>query len=430
MTTPNRLPPAHDNRWRRLVPAAACRLLLFFAGLWAVFWMLSGNVRYATLAAGVLTLAAGVSATLVARAAWAARLAGRRRLNVVLVSWAALPALVTALLAAALGVPALPAIALGLGAGVVAGGAYARQRGQVLALQTVFPLAVDTLAEAELLRAATQQPNEDPSVPAGHRAVHRLNHARALSVLAMRDDDHDRLVEALPLLRAVVHDETLDPSVALLAADDLVSAESMLAERGRDGGRYAGAIELYAQLLQENPGIPGGQARLHEHRAEYQQYLARGASEDLRAAESAGDQAGAERASERLRDSHHAVEQELTAALELTTQRAAIRPQYLVLLGSILCSFDLFGENRSDEGIDLCRQALALRAGRTREQRPTTELILAHCLLARWDQRGDDRDLDEAGALLRRLVRQGNPVEARAQALLLEIAVRRADPGR
>jgi hypothetical protein len=65
-------------------------------------------------------------------------------------------------------------------------------------------------------------------------------------------------VAALPLLRAAIQDETLDPAVALLAAGDLVSAESLLAERGRYGGRYAAAVELYAQLVVENPGIPAG----------------------------------------------------------------------------------------------------------------------------------------------------------------------------
>lgn len=428
---PGHVPPARDDRWRRFGLAAACLGPLIFALLWGGFWVVSGSASYAVWAAGAETLAIAVSGTLVARAAWAPRPTGRRTLNVILASWAVLPALLAALLAVAFGAPVGWAAALGAGAGVVAGGVYARQRRDVTAMQTVFPLAVDTLADAELLRAATQQPSDDTAAPAANKAMQRLNHARALTFLATRDDDHDRLVEALPLLRAVLQDQALDPAVALLAAADLVNAESMLAERGRDDGRYGEAVELYARLVRENPGIPAGQATLHENRAGYQQYLARAASEDFNTAELAGDHAGAARALERLRTLHRSVEQELKAALELTDGRAGVRLQYLSSLGSHLCmSFDLLGEDRTDEGVDLCRAALASRAGLTREQRPLNELELAFCLLTRWDQRGDVGDLDEAEALLRRVVRQGNPVEARARALLLEVAVRRDQPGK
>ena len=429
MTVPGHVSPAHDDRWRRLGLALACSIPPIFGLSWVAFRAMSGSGSHALWAAGILTFAVSASVVLVARAAWAPRLTRRRQLNVILVSWALSPALAAALLAAAVGVSAGWAAVLGVAVGGVASGCYARLRGRVTGLQTVFPLLAGTPAEAELLRAATQQPSDDPKVPASQRAMQRLNHARALTVLAMRNDDQDRLMEALPLLRAVVQDQTLDPSVALLAGHDLIDAESLLAERGRDGGRYAEAVDLYAQLVQENPGIPAGRATLHVARAEYRQYQMRAASEDLNAAESVGDQTAAARATEQLRTAYRAVERELTAALELTDCQAGIRVQCLTMLGAHLClSFQLLGERRSDEGVHLCRQALRLRAGRTREQRPLTELLLVPCLLMRWDQRGDDHDLDEAERLLRRLARRGGPLETRARALLLEVTVRRQNP--
>jgi hypothetical protein len=433
MPIPGRRRQAGDNRWRRLGRAAAVLLPLLFIGLCGAFWLFSGNIRFAAFAAASQAFAVAVSGALIARAAWGPRLAGPRQLNVMLASMAAVPALMAALLAAAFGLSAGPAAAIGAGVGLVAGAGYASQRRRVQELQTRFPMVVDTLGQAERLRAATRAPGDgdgdgDPAVPADSRAMQRLNHARALTSLAMREGDHDRLVEALPLPRAVFADRTLDPAVALLAADDLVNAESMLAQRSRDDTRYAAAVGLYARLVGENPEVTAGQARLHEHRAGYYAFVEQVATDDAVAAESAGNQAEVARACERAREAYHAVNRELTAALKLTGDRAEIRPQYLTMLGAHLClGVDVTGEDRLDEGIGLCRQALALPAGRTRTQRPLSELSLAQALVTRWDHYEDDRDLDEAEGLLRRLMRLGNPVEARAGALLLDIAVRREE---
>ena len=422
-----RVPPfVHDDRWRRLGLAGTYLIPLSFAVFWIVFWTVSGSVTYAAWAGGVLTLAAAVSVTLVGWAAWSSRPARRRRLNAILVSWAVLPALAVALLAGAFGLAGWWAAALGLGTGLVAGGFYAGKRRDVAALQPVFPLDVETLGDAELLRLTTEKPSENPKLSADQRAIWQVNRARALAFLAMREGDYDRAVEALPLLRDVVEDPVLDPAVALLAGEGLVGVESMLAERGRHDDRYAEAVELYARLVTENPGIQGAQARLHVERAAYQQYLARGISEDFKAAESADDQAGAARARDRLQTLHRTTERELAAALELTDPRAGAYREYQVMLGMHLCmSFDLTGEYRSDEGIGLCRAAVKARAGDTREQRAHNMLGLARCLIVRFDQVGDVRDLDEAEAILRDLARLGNPIETRAQASLLEIAVLR-----
>jgi hypothetical protein len=332
-----------------------------------------------------------------------------------------------ALLAAAFGLPAAPAAIIGVGVGVVAALAYARSRRRVAAIQLRIPLAVDSLAEADQVLDATETPGRPSGTTVDNEAMRRLNRARALTFAAMREDDHDRLLEALPTLREVIQDRTLDPAVALMAADDLVNAENMLSQRSRDGTRYVAAVDLYAEQAARNPRVVGTAARLHGHRADYQAFLEQVATDDAVAADEADDEAARTRALALAADAHHAVNRELTAALELTAPRDEIRAQYLSMLGSHLClSLDVTGEDRLDEGIGLCRQALALPAGRRREYRPGFELSLASSLLVRWDTDADDRDLDEAKALLRRLVRLGNPVEARARELLLHISARQA----
>lgn len=378
-------------------------------------------------AAGIQTVAVAVSVFLTARVAWSYRLAGRRQLNAVLVVWAASPALLAALVAAAAGLPAVPGAIIGVAVGAAATLAYARSRRRIAALQLGIPLAVDSLAEADQVLDATETPGRSPATTVDSEAMRRLNRVRALTFAAMREDDHDRLLEALPALREVIQDRALDPPVALLAADDLVNAENMLSQRSRDGTRYAAAIDLYAEQAARNPRVAGTAARLHGHRADYQAFLEQVATDDAVAADEADDEAARERALARAADAYHAVNRELSAALELTGPRDEIRPQYLSMLGEHLClSLDLAGQDRTGEAVGLCREALALPAGRRREYRPGYELSLAFSLIFRWDVRGDYRDLDEAEALLKRLVRLGNPIEARARELLLGIAERRA----
>ena len=160
---------AGDYRWRRFGRAAAWLLPAFFAITWAGFWSLSGEVPYASGAAGVLTLAATVSATLTARAAWAPRLTPRWHLNAIVVSWSLMLALTAALILVARGMPVFPAAGCAVAAGILAGTAYARQRGRIAALQPVFVLSVDTLPEAELLRAATKRPTTTRACPPTRR---------------------------------------------------------------------------------------------------------------------------------------------------------------------------------------------------------------------------------------------------------------------
>jgi hypothetical protein len=417
---------ARDNRWRRLSLAVAVGLPLLLALLWTGFWVISRDVGFAVFAAGIQAAVVLAGVFLTARVAWSYRLGGRRQLNVVLVVWAASSALLAALVAAAAGLPAVPDTIIGVAVGAAATLAYARSRRRIAALQLGIPLAVDSLAEADQVLDATETPGRSPATTVDSEAMRRLNRVRALIFAAMREDDHDRLLEALPALREVIQDRALDPAVALLAADDLVNAENMLAQRSRDGTRYAAAIDLYAEQAARNPRVAGTAARLHGHRADYQAFLEQVATDDAVAADEADDEAARERALARAADAYHAVNRELSAALELTGPREAIRPQYLSMLGEHLClGLDLAGQERTGEAVALCREALALPAGRRREYRPAYELSLAFSLISRWDVHGCDRDLDEAEALLKRLVRLGNPIEARARELLLGIATRR-----
>lgn len=415
-----------DHRWHRLGRAAALLVPAFFAVVWAGFWGVSHDPWYAAGAAVALTVVAAAGVTLTAAGAWGERLTPRWRINLVVVVWSLLPALLVALILAARGWPVVAVIGCGVVTGALAGLSYRRVRGRMAALQPVFVLSVDTISDAELLRAATDEPVDDPRVPSGQKAIQRLNHARALTFLALRNGDFDRLVDALPLLRAVVLDPDLDPAVNLLAARDLMDAHNLLVQYGGDGAGYRDAIALFAQLVRENPGIEGAQAVLHEYQAGYQQYLVTQATDQAVAAQKAGDQAATTRALDRMRTAWTATEQELVQALQLASEHEELTAQYLTELGVLVSSaWTCLGEDRSDEGVELCRQALSLRAGRSRAQRPRNELMLAGALTDRYDQRGRERDADEAEGLLNRLVQQGNPVEARAREMLLRIALLR-----
>jgi hypothetical protein len=189
------------------------------------------------------------------------------------------------------GVGVDPGWAVGGGglATIIAAFAYSRYRSKMTAMQTIFPLTVDSIEEGELLRLATEKPVDDPRIPPAHWAMQRLNHARALTAVAMRDADHDRAVGALGLLEQVLRDPALDRDAALLAADDLVNAESLLAERSRDGARYRAAVERYGQLAGANASIPSARPRCHGHRATYLMFLAREYSEQYARAHDDGD---------------------------------------------------------------------------------------------------------------------------------------------
>ena len=100
-------------------------------------------------------------------------------------------------------------------------------------------------------------------------------------------------------------------------------------------------------------------------------------------------------------------------------------------LGMHLClSFSLLGEDRTDEGIAMIRSALTLRSARKAELRRFVELALVPSLLDRYRLHADEpaiaggpdeRDLDEAFALLLRLVREPDPMKARAWQLMTEL---------
>jgi hypothetical protein len=423
---------ASDHRWRRLGRAAAWMLPLWFGTAWTGFWILSCNVGYATLAASLVSGLALISTILTAGAAWSPRLARSRRLNAVTGSWAALPALIVTLIARARGLPVALTVGLGVVAGAIASVAYARHRPRLAAQQQRFHLTVDTLSEAELVEAATQAPGRDPGTADRQQAMERLNRARALAFLAMRQGDFDRLIEALPVLRATLQDRQLDPAIALIAGRDLMEAHSLLVQYGGDPAGYGDSVELFAQLVTENAedgenlATRAARSLLHEHRTGYEQCVLTAATRDLEVATRDHDQDRARQAYERMRRSWHAVEAELRAALQLAPG-GGIVVEHLIMLGAHLCtSLDCLGEDRCDEGVDLCRRALALRAGRTREQRPRSQLYLAQCLVMRGEQFGDERDLDEAEALLGGgLARPDNPVQARACRLMLELAVLR-----
>lgn len=422
-----------SSRWGRLTGLLARGLPGFFALAWLTFWLTSRDAGFALIAAAAQSAALALLLGVTAGAGWASRPLTARGLVLVLAAWALPPGLFVALLLASLGVAARWDVIAGLAVFGAAAAFHARHLSSVRGLQRQSPLVFMSLAGARGYltdRWREVVPFGHTTLPASAAAIGRLNDARARALVATQEADHDELITAVRDLRQALAD-TVDSGTALLAGDVLVSAESMLAQRSRDGRRYEQAVEWYARLA-ERSGITGAQASAHANRAEFAAFEMMLAGDDEKAAEAAGDLDEATRAHRRVADAFRATEREMSAAIHLTPEGAEIYPQYLANLGLHLdLSGAVVGEDRTDEGIGLVRAALAHPAGRSKEQLPFLTLMLGQVLLARWRQRceaadraGDvtEADLDEAEGLLSGLLKAENPVRARAWRLMLEIS--------
>jgi hypothetical protein len=422
-------------RWGRLTGLLVRGLPGFFVLAWLTFWLTSRDAVFALIAAAAQSAAITLLLGVTAGAGWASRPLTARGLALVLAAWALPLGLFVALLLAALGVAAQWDAIAGLAVFGAAAAFHARHLSGVRGLQDQSPLVFMSVATARGYLTGRRRavvPLGHVTLPASAAAIGRLNRAKARVVVATREADHDELITAVRDLREALAD-TADPGTALLSVDALVTAESMLAQRSRDGRRYEQAVEWYARLA-ERSGIAGARASAHANRADFAAFEMMLASDDEQAAEAAGDQDEATRAHRRVADAFRATERELSAAIHLTPEGAEIFPQYLGNLGLHLdLSGNVLGEDRTDEGIALVRAALAHPAGRSREQRPLLKLSLGQVLLARWmhrsqaaDRAGDvtEADLDEAEGLLSGLLKAESPVKARAWRLMLEVSAR------
>jgi hypothetical protein len=420
-----------DGRWQRLARLSAFGLPALFVLYGAVLLLISGSPAYAGVGAAALTGVFALNLFLVAGSTWAARFTRSGRLWLIVLVWALQSALMAGLLLGGFGVDRRWALAVAVLVGSITALMYARQRWKITEMQVLQPLAVDTLRDAASLADATRTPPGDAKLPAANRAVERLNRARALMMLAIREDDSDRVQEAMPLLRAALTDPALEPVIALSAADDLVNAESMMAERSRDEHRYVQAIVLFTEVVGENPGVPAGRVKLHGHRASYLAFQLRRMSETLVQAQQSGDTAGEASAEREVLELYRATKRERLAAIASAAPGTPIWAQELALHGICLSQGAAIGEEDDfDEGVELVRRALDRRVGLPPEIRLLTELHLASVLLMRARHLDDSaRDLDEAEMILTRLVRHGPPIESKARAMLLDLSAIRAGTG-
>jgi CHAT domain len=436
---------SRDPRWGRLTRWVARAAPGAFSLFWLLFWVISRNPAFALIAAGLVTGAVLSVVVAVGRTAWGSRPAKERQLGLVVGLFGLPGGLMAALLLVAFGVPLPWAAAAGVSVGGAMAAYYSRGRytEQLRGLLNQFPLSVDRRDDAFRQLAGARRYIAPTRFPTGlkaeqmtaHRDAYdanaRLNDARARMRLAASEADHDQLLAALDGVRDTLEDQGLDPALALLAARDLVSAESALAQRSHERTRYAAAVSLYRRLAQENPAFDWAQIAMHEQLADYQAFEMMLAGSDFKAARVADDEDAMSQAFSRLLDTYHAVERELTVVIHLTEEDAEILPQYLCHLGIHLClSSSLLDEDRTDEGISMIRSALTLRSARKGELRRFVELTLVISLLDRYRLRADDpavaggpdeSDLDEAFPLLLRLVREPAPVKARAWQLMLEL---------
>ena len=256
-------------------------------------------------------------------------------------------------------------------------------------------------------------------------AAYVLDRVHSLQERAVLEGRLDLILESVELLRALIEDPDLDPRYALAAADKLVDAESALAQRGRDDSRYRSALELFAHVLTENPAEPTGPARLHAHRANYQLYRMQSMLDDFALLPDDTSASVRARLAARLFVPFTAVSTELRAAIELAGSDDVFRADYLAMLGTHLGSaYDLIGEDHSDEGVLRCREAVALARTGDRLWRDAVHLQLANCLRMRWAVHDAERDRAEAYRIAKRLLRRGNPFQARAGELLQLLATK------
>ena len=436
---------SRDPRWGQMTRWLRRGAPGVFVLFWLLFLVISRDLPFALIAAGLVTVTTLSSIVTVGRIGWASRPATARRLGLVTALWGLQVGLMTTLLLIAFGVPLPWAAAAGAGVGGIMASYYARGRftEELRGLLNQFPVSVDRREDALRQLAGARRyvgpmrfpPRLKAEQMTAHKSAYdvnaRLNDARARTRLAASEADQDLLLTALNGMRDTLQEQGLDPALALLAARDLVGAEGMLAQRSHERTRYAAAVSLYRQLAQENPAFGWAQAALHEQLADYQAFEMMLAGEDVKAALSSDDEAAISDANSRLLSTYHAVERELTVAIHLTDEDAEILPWYRCQLGMHLClSFSLLGEDRTDDGIAMIRSALTLRSARKAELRRFAELALVQSLLGRYQLHADEpaiadgpgeRDLDEAFALLLRLVREPNPMNARAWRLMTEL---------
>lgn len=402
---PDDVPARRGFRWRRLTAPAMYGLPAVYIGWWAVLVIASGRPIYSAFGATVLTAALALNVYLFTGSTWVARLGRRERRRLALAGWAGQPALVAIVLLIAAGLILPMALAVGAVIGSLVALLYAARRPD-----TATPPPAP----------APPPPRHLPAVP----AAERLHAVRSRIARAVQGRDPGRLRDCVPALRQAIADPAQDPAAVLAVADELVQAESELAELSGDDRRYADAIALLNDVVTEHRSIALGRVLLHAHRAQYFTFQAGRAAERLARAVRNGD-ASARASAERTRhDLYAATEHELRAAVSLATQGGAIWVQQQAMLGLLLCGGVEQGEaDRTDEGVELIRRTLTSTSAAAD---PRTRLNLAAALMMRARQRaGTDpaaQDLAEARVILTGISAGGPPHDQRARGMLTELA--------
>ena len=202
---------SRDPRWGQMTRWLRRGAPGVFVLFWLLFLVISRDLPFALIAAGLVTVTALSSIVTVGRIGWASRPATARRLGLVIALWGLQVGLMTTLLLIAFGVPLPWAAAAGAGVGGTMAAYYARGRftEELRGLLNQFPVSVDRredalrqLAGARRYVAPTRFP---PRLKAEQMTAHksaydanaRLNDARARMRLAASEADHDLLLAAL-----------------------------------------------------------------------------------------------------------------------------------------------------------------------------------------------------------------------------------------
>jgi CHAT domain-containing protein len=246
----------------------------------------------------------------------------------------------------------------------------------------------------------------------------RVNEARALIARSVADDSPDGLVPATDNLQGLVDDPPDDWLLLLMAAEELVEAMDVKAGKHGDLTGYPRALEVLKAAARPAPPAAGARTLVHYHTAEHELWLA-GRAAPGPAADTHAD----------------AAIQELRQAIAAATRfRQRMLPGLYARLAR--CLADRGSEPQDlDEGITLCRHGRRLARFR-RRLRALPDVVLASLLVDRAREtalavdepmtraavdaaeRAVRRDLGEAAALLRPVLRRG-PSGLRLDALTI-----------
>lgn len=410
--------------WVRTAVRAGVAVYIIVVGIvvWAVLqsWGLSAS---SAAAVGVIVSALLLAAFLVsvrrARGGSYSAIAGPQ--------WdiAALSAMPAAIVAAIIwvvmfngGAATAGAVALGVfvGLGLWHRSQAAKEMGKHLRL----PMRLDDFHHVEQMIQHCRQTLRDEPLDTEQRTIMKINLAHALIARSVLSGREDGLPEAVRLIEHMVVDQSpVNGALCLIAAQNLVDAMSLKADRTGDLTGYKEAVDLQVDIAAD--ALPSALSRALDDRADYfMMRFARWSSVADGRTLQEHEEAVAYR---------EAITRDLRDAVAATPKRS---PIYLERVSKLSWFTGANGGRAElDAAITGCRQALRSARHRRFRDRAIGYICLTELLKTRAEQDVSQRvtDLAEAEQLCRRLLaRRNTPLAASASETLAGVLALRHPP--